>query len=163
MAEHSFVDCARKRLQDKPDCRSSGAAALRIKLTATHLVPFNRRPHPVVRPEGIAQHRQLLLDRAMPAPRNPPDHLDPTGHTTTRMTSPFLAVQIPHQHTPDQRVANSAAMPARARRPTDRAYSVSDFDAKHRKAGKSGIRCRRILMGRRANFGSSSQRRRLPR
>tara|TARA_R110000787_G_C13299388_1_gene434361 strand:+ start:92 stop:742 length:651 start_codon:yes stop_codon:yes gene_type:complete len=33
-----------------------------------------------------------------------------------------LHAQIRHQHTPVQRVANSAAMPAYARRPSDRAY-----------------------------------------
>jgi hypothetical protein len=67
-------------------------------------------------------NRQLLLHRPMPPAGNPPDHLDPTAHTTTRLTSPFLAAQIRHQHTPHQRVANSAARPARARRPSDRAY-----------------------------------------
>lgn len=98
----------------------------RVKLTAAQIMAFHRRPNPAVRPERVAQHLQLLLDRPMSAPGNPPDHLDPTGQTTTRMTTPFLAAQIRHQHTPVQRAANSAARPSCARRPADRAYGDAD-------------------------------------
>ena len=93
-----------------------------VEQPARNLVPFDRRAYRSARAESIAQHLELLTDRPISPAGNACRHLDPTGHTTARMTSRSLVTQIQHQQTPDQRGANNATRTSHARRTSDRAY-----------------------------------------
>jgi hypothetical protein len=58
-----------------------------IQLPAAHLMSLAGRPDRSARAKCIAQHRQLLLHRLAPTARHAANDLDPSSHTTSRMTT----------------------------------------------------------------------------
>ena len=76
-----------------------------------------------IRTKGVAQDRQLLLHRPAPPARYPANNLDPSAHTTARMTARSIRLAIVRHHRSRKRAAISLSHTRRARRPPDHGYS----------------------------------------
>jgi hypothetical protein len=90
LADPDFGKCGLRPGWHSAQCTRHRLAPSGVDRAAADLVKLDRRPDRPIRPKRIPQDRQLLLNGS-PAPTGyPPDNLDPTTHTTGRMTTRYI-------------------------------------------------------------------------